>query len=95
MNKPLYVFILFYLGVFDTMYFPPINIPRVVEFASRSDMKNAISKLNGTDLNGRKLKIFEDHRRRWVTTINLNEQSCYFVHCWQHNIAISCSYTCK
>ena len=37
---------------------------RVVEFASRSDLKNAISKLDGTDLNGRKLKIFEDRRRR-------------------------------
>lgn len=36
---------------------------RVVEFASRSDMKNAISKLDGSDLNGRKLKIFEDSRR--------------------------------
>lgn len=36
---------------------------RVVEFASRSDMKNAISKLDGTELNGRKLKIFEDRRR--------------------------------
>lgn len=38
---------------------------RVVEFASRSDMKNAISKLDGTELNGRKLKIFEDSRK-WV-----------------------------
>ena len=37
---------------------------RVVEFASHSDMKNAISKLDGTDLNGRKLKLFEDRRRR-------------------------------
>lgn len=36
---------------------------RVVEFASRSDMKNAIAKLDGTDLNGRKLKIYEDSRR--------------------------------
>lgn len=36
---------------------------RVVEFASRSDMKNAISKLDGTELNGRKLKIFEDSRK--------------------------------
>ncbi|XP_030627668.1 serine and arginine rich splicing factor 5a [Chanos chanos] len=35
----------------------------VVEFASHSDMKNAIDKLNGTDLNGRKLKLFEDRKR--------------------------------
>ncbi|XP_041809156.1 serine and arginine rich splicing factor 5a isoform X2 [Chelmon rostratus] len=34
----------------------------VVEFASRSDLKNAIAKLDGTELNGRKLKIFEDRR---------------------------------
>ncbi|KAG7272742.1 hypothetical protein CRUP_031066, partial [Coryphaenoides rupestris] len=40
-----------------------LEIHRVVEFASRSDMKNAINKLDGTDLNGRKLKIFEDRRR--------------------------------
>lgn len=41
----------------------------MVEFASRSDMKNAISKLDGTELNGRKLKIFEDSRRWVVFTI--------------------------
>ncbi|XP_072533340.1 serine and arginine rich splicing factor 5a [Salminus brasiliensis] len=35
----------------------------VVEFASHSDMKNAIEKLDGTDLNGRKLKLYEDHKR--------------------------------
>uniref|UniRef100_A0A3B1IE14 Serine and arginine rich splicing factor 5a n=1 Tax=Astyanax mexicanus TaxID=7994 RepID=A0A3B1IE14_ASTMX len=35
----------------------------VVEFASHSDMKNAIEKLDGTDLNGRKIKLFEDRKR--------------------------------
>ncbi|XP_063040421.1 serine and arginine rich splicing factor 5a [Engraulis encrasicolus] len=35
----------------------------VVEFASHSDMKNALDKLNGTELNGRKLKLFEDRKR--------------------------------
>ncbi|XP_059421894.1 serine/arginine-rich splicing factor 5-like isoform X1 [Carassius carassius] len=35
----------------------------VVEFASHSDMKNAIEKLDGTDLNGRKLKLYEDRQR--------------------------------
>ncbi|MCI4389834.1 hypothetical protein PGIGA_G00103560 [Pangasianodon gigas] len=35
----------------------------VVEFASHSDMKNAIEKLNGTELNGRKLKLYEDRKR--------------------------------
>lgn len=36
---------------------------RVVEFASRSDMKSAISKFDGTELNERKLKVFEDSRK--------------------------------
>ncbi|XP_076156750.1 serine and arginine rich splicing factor 5a [Alosa pseudoharengus] len=35
----------------------------VVEFASHSDMKNALDKLNGTELNGRKLKLYEDRKR--------------------------------
>ncbi|XP_016297779.1 serine/arginine-rich splicing factor 5-like isoform X1 [Sinocyclocheilus anshuiensis] len=38
----------------------------VVEFASHSDMKNAIDKLDGTDLNGRKLKLYEDRKREYV-----------------------------
>ncbi|XP_029500185.1 serine/arginine-rich splicing factor 5-like [Oncorhynchus nerka] len=36
----------------------------VVEFASHSDMKNALDKLDGTDLNGRKLKLSEDRKSR-------------------------------
>lgn len=48
---------------------------RVVEFASRSDMKNAISKLDGTELNGRKLKIFEDSRR-WVVVKTVAVYMC-------------------
>lgn len=36
---------------------------RVVEFASRSDMKNAIAKFDATELNGRKLKVYEDSRK--------------------------------
>ncbi|XP_055026032.1 serine and arginine rich splicing factor 5a isoform X2 [Paramisgurnus dabryanus] len=35
----------------------------VVEFASHSDMKSAIEKLDGTELNGRKIKLFEDRKR--------------------------------
>lgn len=35
----------------------------VVEFASYSDMKNAIEKLDGTDLNGRRIRLIEDKRR--------------------------------
>ncbi|MBN3286465.1 SRSF5 factor, partial [Polyodon spathula] len=36
----------------------------VVEFASHSDMKNAIDKLDGTELNGRKLKLTEDRKKK-------------------------------
>lgn len=36
----------------------------VVEFASYSDMKNAIDKLDDTDLSGRRIKLVEDKSRR-------------------------------
>lgn len=36
----------------------------VVEFASLSDMKNAIEKLDDTDLNGRRIKLVEDKKSR-------------------------------
>ncbi|MGH0160966.1 UNVERIFIED_CONTAM: hypothetical protein FKN15_009037 [Acipenser sinensis] len=39
----------------------------VVEFASHSDMKNALDKLDGTELNGRKLKLTEEHKRSPLT----------------------------
>ncbi|KAF5890622.1 serine/arginine-rich splicing factor 5-like [Clarias magur] len=32
-------------------------------------MKNAIEKLNGTELNGRKLKLYEDRKRRYGFTL--------------------------
>lgn len=34
----------------------------VVEFASLSDMKNAVEKLDDTELNGRRIKLVEDRR---------------------------------
>ncbi len=34
----------------------------VVEYASYDDMKCAMKKLNGAELNGRKLKLHEDYR---------------------------------
>ncbi|XP_056639490.1 serine-arginine protein 55 [Diorhabda carinulata] len=36
----------------------------VVEFASYSDMKNAIEKLDDTELNGRKLRLIEDRKTK-------------------------------
>lgn len=45
-----------------------LMVYRVVEFASYSDMKSALEKLDGTELNGRRIKLTEDHRRhRYVT----------------------------
>ena len=35
----------------------------VVEFASYSDMKNALDKLDDTELNGRRIRLVEDRRR--------------------------------
>lgn len=34
----------------------------VVEYASYDDMKNAMRKLDGSELNGRRLKLTEDYR---------------------------------
>lgn len=36
----------------------------VVEFATYKDMRKAIDKLDGTDINGRKIKLVEDSRNR-------------------------------
>ncbi len=37
---------------------------RVVEYANYDDMKNAMKKLDGSELNGRKLRLVEDYRGR-------------------------------
>lgn len=36
----------------------------VIEFRSYSDMKRAMDKLDGTDINGRKIRLVEDRPRR-------------------------------
>lgn len=36
----------------------------VIEFRSYSDMKRALDKLDGTDINGRKIRLVEDRPRR-------------------------------
>lgn len=41
----------------------------VVEFASSSDMKSALDKLDGSELNGRRIKLIEDRKRRRYVTI--------------------------
>lgn len=37
---------------------------RVVEFASYSDLKNALEKLSGKEINGRKIKLIEAAKKR-------------------------------
>eukprot|EP00061_Rhincodon_typus_P011486 g36532.t1 len=36
----------------------------IVEFASYSDVKNALDKLSGTELNGRKIRVVEERKQR-------------------------------
>lgn len=36
----------------------------VVEYASYSDLKNALRKLDGAELNGRRIRLYEDSRSR-------------------------------
>lgn len=48
---------------------------RVVEYANREDMKNAIRKLDGTELNGRRLRLVEERvgsrHRRYIYSSSL------------------------
>lgn len=44
-------------------FFLFLNFRRVVEFASYSDLKNAIEKLSGKEINGRKIKLIEGSKR--------------------------------
>jgi hypothetical protein len=64
LNKPWIEWLLLWHGA---CWLNAIWFYRVVEFASHSDMKNAIDKLDGTDLNGRKLKLSEDRKSRLVS----------------------------
>lgn len=45
---------------------------RVVEFASYSDLKNALEKLSGKEINGRKIKLIEAAKKRWVVCWSLH-----------------------
>lgn len=38
----------------------------MVEFASHSDLKNALDKLSGKEINGRKIKLIEAAKKRCV-----------------------------
>ena len=53
---------------------------RVVEFASYRDMKKAIEKLDGTDVNGRKIKVTAASRGRRLDFYKI--ESC--LHCVSH-----------
>ena len=43
------------------------SLDRVVEFASYSDLKNALEKLSGKEINGRKIKLVEAAKKRLVS----------------------------
>ena len=40
------------------------SVCRIVEYATYDDMRCAMRKLDGTELNGRKLRLIEDYRGR-------------------------------
>ena len=53
----------------DVMYTNTSNGEGMVEFGSREDMEYALDKLHDTELDGRKIKLFEDGKQsprdRW------------------------------
>ena len=53
-------------------------IIRVVEYATYDDMKNAMKKLDGADLNGRRLKLVEDYRGRKRRYMQLIKKYTHF-----------------
>ena len=42
--------------------FHPVTTSSVVEYANYDDMKNALRKLDGVELKGRKLRLIEDSK---------------------------------
>lgn len=46
-----------------------LSFHSVVEFASHSDLKNALEKLSGKEINGRKIKLVEASRKKWVILV--------------------------
>ena len=51
-------------------------LDRVVEFASYSDLKNALEKLSGKEINGRKIKLVEAAKKRFVSLLILSDPVC-------------------
>lgn len=62
----------------------------VIEFRSHSDMKRALDKLDGTDINGRKIRLVEDRprrrrsysgsRSRWGhATLKTSQKTCHYL----------------
>lgn len=52
----------------------------VVEFASLSDMKTAIEKLDDTELNGRRVRLVEDRRGGRSGTLSTFTIHLFFLH---------------
>jgi uncharacterized membrane protein YccC len=57
------IIVLFVFRCCFTVFISCCLCSRVVEFATHSDMRNAIEKLDDTELSGRKIRLVEDTRR--------------------------------
>lgn len=61
----------------------PTDLYSVVEYASYDDMKNAMKKLDASELNGRRIKLIEDYRgnrrRRYALYRSNYPSSCNHV----------------
>jgi len=58
-----------------------VSVFRVVEFASYSEMRRAIDKLDNTELNGRRIRLVEDKtsKRRHRFTVTCWRYACFFL----------------
>jgi len=52
------------LHYFLNIYVIFLSFYSVVEFASHNDLKNAMEKLSGKEINGRKIKLVEASRKK-------------------------------
>ena len=57
------------------LYILCVSVYSVVEYASHDDLKKALRKLDGADLNGRKMRLIEErpgssrHRRSFISLL--------------------------
>lgn len=54
----------FFFGIICLGYKLALLFFSIVEFATYSDMKNALDKLDDTEINGRRIRLIEDRPRK-------------------------------